>query len=604
MIVMYEDTLHPYLPTDTLTRYLSYYDHYVYDSAGNALDSAFVNPDGIIRRIDRGYYGPPFEITDRYELARYITPYGNNLSLGNGWTWVFDITDYATLLRDSVHLAAGNWQELLDMKVKMIEGIPPRDVINIQNIYTGFHGYDKAESHNLPAVKVKMDTNVKNARLKMRITGHGFGGNLNCSEFCPRNNTLLINGMHTINHLVWRNDCGLNPLYPQGGTWLYDRAEWCPGAEVRTTDFDLSDFIIPNDTMVIDYDLQSGYTWNGQGSYPYYQIESQLVTYQNPNFKVDAAMEEVISPNADKLYNRYNPMCGSPVIAIRNNGTDTLKNVDISYGPVGIAEPQLFHWTGTLAFQDTARVVLPPVDWSSWTAGDNRFIFNLLNPNNREDEWNYDNVMITAFTIPPTYENILRFNFKSNHLASSLSWRLENQDGEILYQNGELELNTEYIDTLQLGKGCYVLIIENREGEGLQYWANMPPYGNGTAGYARLYDMEGNLVKSFQGDFGRRIEQCFTVGMTIDAPELNPFGYINIHPNPSDGVFTLSALFEKSQDFRIIIQSVMGTEVFNKTYAEVTKMNIPIDLQGHPKGLYLVSVVSEKGSVVKKIMVR
>ena len=60
-------------------------------------------------------------VTDKkgvtYEIARYITPYGINLSLGpNGFTWIYDVTDYMPLLTDSVKLAAGNTQELLDLK--------------------------------------------------------------------------------------------------------------------------------------------------------------------------------------------------------------------------------------------------------------------------------------------------------------------------------------------------------------------------------------------------------------------------------------------------------------------------------------------------------
>ena len=42
------------------------------------------------------YFGVPFEVVDRYELSRYITPYGINLTLdSDGWAWVFDVTDYA-----------------------------------------------------------------------------------------------------------------------------------------------------------------------------------------------------------------------------------------------------------------------------------------------------------------------------------------------------------------------------------------------------------------------------------------------------------------------------------------------------------------------------
>ena len=63
------------------------------------------------------YWSAPFEVIDRVELARYITPYGINLTLGpDGWAWVFDVTDYAPLLKDSVELQCGNWQELLDLK--------------------------------------------------------------------------------------------------------------------------------------------------------------------------------------------------------------------------------------------------------------------------------------------------------------------------------------------------------------------------------------------------------------------------------------------------------------------------------------------------------
>jgi hypothetical protein len=285
---------------------------------------------------------------------------------------VYDLTDYAPLLRDSVHLSAGNWQELLDMKFRMIEGTPPREVLGIANIYTGTHGYADASQHNLPPVAVKIGTNASNARLKMRITGHGFGGTDNCSEFCPRNNTLQVNGHHAYDHYVWRNDCGMNPLYPQGGTWLSDRAEWCPGAEVRIKDFELSNFISPGDSLTIDYDLQPGYTWDGQGSWPYYAIESQLITYGKPNFRLDAAMEEVLSPRNEKFYNRFNPVCGRPLIAIKNNGSDTLTNFMIRFGPKG-GRIQSFAWTGRLAFQDTARILLPAIDWADWTGGDNIF---------------------------------------------------------------------------------------------------------------------------------------------------------------------------------------------------------------------------------------
>ena len=75
---------------------------------------------------------------------------------------------------------------------------------------------------------------------------------------------------------MWRNNCNLNPVYPQGGTWIYSRSNWCPGAEVWTYDFEVTPFITPGDTVVLDHDAQ---TYVHTGSWDYYQIEDQLVTY-------------------------------------------------------------------------------------------------------------------------------------------------------------------------------------------------------------------------------------------------------------------------------------------------------------------------------------
>ena len=601
MIVMYGDTLHPYLPTDTLAKYPSYYNNFTYSSGGQPVDSSLVTPDGILRRHDQVYYGHPFELLERYELARYITPYGNNLSLGDGWTWVYDLTDYAPLLRDSVHLSAGNWQELLDVKFKMIEGTPPRDVQDIRNIYTGTHGYADSTQHNLPPVKVKISSETKNARLKMRITGHGFGGTDNCSEFCPRMNELKINGSHAYDHLVWRNDCGLNPLYPQGGTWLYDRAEWCPGAEVRTKDFELSQYLVPGDSLTIDYDLQPGYRWDGQGSWPYYAIESQLITYGTPNFQVDAALEEILSPNNGKFYNRYNPICGMPVIAIKNNGREELTNLRIEYGPIG-GKTATYSWNGHLTFQDTAHVTLPPVDWTDWDGSDKHIVFRTSLPNGKTDEYTFNDAMTAPFNVPPTYENELVFKMKTNHMAASVSWVLTDEAGTVLYQNGPLENNTIYFDTLRLQKGCYRLSIRNAEGEGLSYWANMPPYGNGTSGYAQLRTMDGTLVKSFQGDFGREIAQGFTVGMTLQVPETHPAGYFSIYPNPAPGNARLSVIMDRNRQIRVLIHDLFGNTLLRQEFDSHAINSLPLNTEYLKSGIYLVTVQTDQGALTLKLL--
>jgi hypothetical protein len=70
-----------------------------------------VNGEYTLTNEDLSYYQAPYEVINRFELGRYITPYGIQLDLEDGWTWIYDVTDFAPLLRDSVELEAGNWQE-------------------------------------------------------------------------------------------------------------------------------------------------------------------------------------------------------------------------------------------------------------------------------------------------------------------------------------------------------------------------------------------------------------------------------------------------------------------------------------------------------------
>jgi hypothetical protein len=146
------------------------------------------------------------------------------------------------------------------------------------------------------------------------------------------------------------------------------------------------------------------------------------------------------------------------------------------------------------------------------------------------------------------------------------------------------------------------MIIRNAEGEGLNYWANMPPYGNGTAGYAQIRSMSGALVKSFQGDFGREVAQSFTVGMTIDVPELHPGGYVNIYPNPTPGRFEVSMILGHSQLVSVVVHDVMGHEIYHNDYQSPEKSGIQVDLTAFPAGIYLVTVFTETGSFARKVV--
>ena len=235
-----------------------------------------------------------YEVIENMELGRVITPYGGYMANGqngysNNWKhrYVFDVTDYVHLLKDTVDIRAfySGWSNgfSVSLRFDFIEGTPPRHILSNQNIYKGSKGYSNSsnfESTFFYPKDVTAPNNAVSARIFSTITGHGFDNNVNCAEFCPRSYTVKMNGTQVGNSTVWNDECGTNPIYPQGGTWVYDRAGWCPGGKGDIHTFETD--IFTTGTNSIDFDMQN-YTWSGSQQ-PSYTVDAHIVFYDSMNF--------------------------------------------------------------------------------------------------------------------------------------------------------------------------------------------------------------------------------------------------------------------------------------------------------------------------------
>ncbi len=604
MVILYNDTVHPNTnkPTDTLLKYMAYY-HYMYNAQGIAYDSVLVAPDTVLYNAEHPYWDKPFEIINRWELGRFITPYGNGLDLGNGFTWVFDVSDFEPFLHDSVHLKAGNWQELLDLKFLCIEGTPARKVNNIHRIYQGTYYYrDASIEDKLSAKTVPLKSNSEYAKLRLVNTGHGMGGNQNCSEFCPRNNVIKVNGATAFNEFLWRETCDFNPLFPQGGTWIYSRANWCPGAEVSPYEYDLSSYL-PDDSITVDYDMQS-YLWNGQGSTPNYRIEGYLFEYETANFTNDASIEDIVAPNNVKRYARYNPMVDKPIIVIRNTGKAPLTSLDIEYRVGGRGAFQTYHWTGNLPFMAKQEVTLSPLQWWDFD-GQKHFTCRVKNPNGVADEYPHNNEMRTNIETVPEYPSTFVIWFKTNSQAYQSSYEITDRAGNVVHSKSVFINNSLYKDTVTLPAGYYRFRLKDSGGNGIRFWANMPPYGNETAGYLWIKKTNGSFIKNFQADFGREIAQSFTVGFYLGGEEtFNPKNLISVYPNPSQERFNIALGLTQEQDVQLTVLDVNGREILNNSYREIKNQTISLNLGMLPKGIYVLRIKLKDEIITKKIILQ
>ncbi len=583
------DSLNPPVATDTLIRWPGYYS-FTFDSAGNATDSTLITPDTVFYHEDYPYYGEPYEIINHWEMGRFITPYGNGLDLGDGFTWVYDVTDYEPFLHDSVHLKAGNFQELLDLKFYMIEGTPPRDVKKIEKVYSGYY-YLSQFPEKVPPDTIALIPDATTFKIKTRTSGHLFSNPENCAEFCPKVHTLLVNN-EVAGQWQMLQECSTNPLYPQGGTWIYDRSGWCPGMKVTEHDFEITPFVT-DDTIVVDYNSQAG-------QYGTYNLEVQLFSFGSPNFNTDVSVEEIINPNNAKRYARFNPSASKPLIVIENRGADTLTSVDIVYGPRGAA-PKTYHWTGFLGFLESEQVQLDVFDWDDWQQGNGKFDVELSMPNNTQDENPINNTLTSSYDLPPVYPATFVIHFKTNKAAYQNNWEIRKDDGTLLYERDNFDNLTLYVDTVTFINGIYDFCLWDSGDNGISFWAN-----NEGSGYLKFYDMDGELIKQFNGDFGHNIYQCFYADMYLGSNRTasNNLAF-DILSNPNDGKFTLSYALKEPGNISVKITDISGKTVYTDSrYSNNLHGKIYVRLPGAAAGVYSCTFTANGYSESKKLIIK
>jgi hypothetical protein len=442
---------------------------------------------------------------DSTQIFRFITPYGNGMSLPNGFTWVIDVSDFEPLLHDSVKIdVSSNGQEPVELTFDFIKGTPPRDVVKIEQLWSITKEYDSVFNQNLPPRKVFTSAQEKMSRLKVIHTGHGFNNGTDCSEFCSKISYISVNNDTCHKKAIWTDRCRLNPLYPQGGTWVYSRSNWCPGSAVYFLDYELTEFMKQADSNTIKYEMEY-FNTPTTGFKPRYDVTAYLVTYSNPNFKTDASIEEIISPSLKNEYLRRNPICSNPIISVKNSGSDTITNIKFKYGITNLIQNE-FTWNGKLAFLESQEINLPQNDFGHLIADSTfKFLVQIVNVNGTDDEYSSNNYAESSFKATPEYDTSFIINLKTNlHASEQYSEVLANSSGDILLSRDNMSDNTLYQDTLNLKPGCYTYSLTNAIGYGLDWWAVRDQLGSGSLNFSDY-----SKTKILNPDFGGLIYQQF-----------------------------------------------------------------------------------------------
>ena len=557
-------------------------------------------------------YNPPFEIIHDVEIARYITPYGIQFDLGpNGFTWIYEVTDYQQYLHGLVDLAAHNTQELIDLKFAFIEGIPPRDLLKREPIWSDFKSYNygqMAADLVLTDKAVVLSDSADMFKIKTRMSGHGQVGDAACCEWVNNSHQIKVDGIPRFNWSIWdAMVCGDNPNIGQGGTWPYAREGWCPGDMVKEFEFELTPYVQPGDTVHLDYAINAVPTIDPGQAGGNYIAAYDLISYSAPNFSNDAAIVDVLNPNNYEYYSKWNPTCQNPRIILKNTGAQALTSCTIKCW-LDYGADLNFNWTGNLGFLEQTVVEIPVLDQNWWYEQDSSFTFTAwvvdVNGNIGPDEYDFNSKKTVKYDAPERIDGPFFIWLTTNNKATENSYQLLDHAGTVIFERNNLQNTTQYKDTFDLAPGCYSIIIEDTDHDGLAFWYSAQVEGE-TSGQMRLRKVGGSYIEFFPGDFGRYHRYDFTVGFTLDVAEMDLAHQIAIYPNPASATTTIEVSGEINGAAELHILDLSGRLLYQEQMAATASFAESfVDMSAFAPGTYIVAIKTAGRTYTSTLMRR
>ncbi|MEX2589234.1 MAG: peptide-N-glycosidase F-related protein, partial [Chitinophagales bacterium] len=411
---------------------------------------------------------------------------------------------------------------------RFIEGVPAKRVRNIQKVYGGGTYNNSAQFESDVVPPKNLDIEATFADLRMIVTGHKQDG-----EFTPIKYQVNANSTFLREELLWRDDCSENPLSPQGGTWIYNRANWCPGDAVEEHWFDLSDYV-QNGSLALDVDFDAYTPPNGEASYT---ISGYVFEYQKIQRLYDVVLDRIVTPSIDSElktisstnstfnFDRYAAtICKNPMVRIKNMGNKTLNYCQIEYGVIG-GFSFYYEWQGSLEFGESEEVELPIMDWSGLDTNNPVFFAEVSFPNQLVDQFQHNNRKESSFELPQVFaDGNLTLRLRTNNQPQENSYTLIDDEGNVILDEQNFSGSSNNDKTVTLQNGCYKLEVLDTDnfffggsdigGDGLSYWVNTQNNLE-TAGFFEIRQTGGGRLLYFDPDFGHKITYEFMVGEAL-----------------------------------------------------------------------------------------
>ncbi len=244
-----------------------------------------------------------------------------------------------------------------------------------------------------------------------------------------------------------------------------------------------------------------------------------------------------------------------------------------------------YKWKGNLPLFAAEEVTLPGI--IEGNEGVNHFIASLIKPDGKNDEDNSDNTFNSTFIKATAIENEFIIFMQTNNQPRQNEYYIVNSAGDTLFKRAYMSLKpaTIYRDTLKLTAGAYNFVVKDSAGDGLEFWYNT----EGGRGRVFLLTKNGQLLKSFDSDFGNEIFYSFYV----DDKAVNKISgepVMGLFPTMTLGKTTFDYFLGTSKDVDVQITTEDGKIVEEHKYISFKEGVMNYDLSYRPPQRYYFKV--------------
>lgn len=422
-------------------------------------------------------------------------------------TYQFDVSIWQSWLKGESQISIisntviNNLQ--IDLQILAIQGQSPiqvKEIIPLWNSGVDGFDYNKDGISNdlLPEKNIQLPENSKYGFVQIMVSGMQ-----EKEDVSARFYFLKVNGKDQAKRSIWRDDCGLNPLYPQNDNWYVERPNWCPGLRVLPLRHFLTPDQLSEKEIKIDLKFQQDYLENS--GIQSFITSAVLFILEEPVDELNVAISEILAPNEDFWHQRFNPICGSPVIVIQNLGKKIVNEITINYG-YNYQTDNKFRWKGELGFMEEELVYLPPLNWYFFEQGDEpeTFTAHISAVNGQEKAFLFGK-KTSEMRLAEVYPYRLTFELSTDDGAAFNGLEIFNDDGNAYFVSGDLKANTTYRFDVNLIPGCYEMVLFDLKYDGIKL-------KDSKCVVLKIKDQKKKIeLKRFEGDFGGEIREQFMI---------------------------------------------------------------------------------------------